>query len=712
MTHSFLQTAILTCAHCRQDYPAEIWLIVDVKERPDLASQLINDSLHQIICPACGMADHLDMPFLIYQPEQELRLLFCVPDAIRNDTVQKITWLLLGFLAYHLGIAWQDKWLNTIITLPPSTIKQSLIMEKTPDHESWLQRVNHPFADQKSRTLFANVLNFFRMDSLKRKCQWLDTYPLLWTEPALSTLAFLHSLTDYTDTSGDEENKKLYIGQFKAYLNEFILPNLVPLTNTQFKIEEVPREIYALIIQAIVLNDSVYGQDDSYVYERSQLIKTLERLLKHPNLPGSIKPAVLENLASAHWCCSDIWKTIDYLNEVVQLNTIEHRDRIHYLKRLAKALLYDDDCWPGGPFRQEELIQCYQELAQLTPESHPDRITYLSQLAGIYWRVYDEFQNVAHLSKVIECYQEIIQLDLEDHPEIISFYFQLGNALIERYNESNEEDDLSSATECYQKALQRIPEGHTDYPFVLNNLGTCFSCRYERWGKLDDLCMAISMTESALRFCQVGSELHVSILSNLGIDLRKRYRRLGKPEDLSAALDCFGQLLGETEEKTLRYIMLLNTLGTAKLERFLLQDTLVDLSSAIDYYQQVLGLIREEDINASAVILNKLATALLLRHQRLGKIDDLSQAINCLREAVHLSPYTQEDRSMYLSQLGLAYMARYHQSGDQADITMAADCFEEGVRLTPETDPASMMFLINLGTAHAIRYRRDAGEID
>ncbi len=48
MPHSMSQTATLTCPQCGHVFPAEIWLIVDGVERPDLLARAA-----AVTCTAC-----------------------------------------------------------------------------------------------------------------------------------------------------------------------------------------------------------------------------------------------------------------------------------------------------------------------------------------------------------------------------------------------------------------------------------------------------------------------------------------------------------------------------------------------------------------------------------------------------------------------------------------------------------------------------------
>ena len=53
-TVSFAQQADATCPACNHAFQADVWLVVDADERPDLVERLRGGSLHAIACPQCG----------------------------------------------------------------------------------------------------------------------------------------------------------------------------------------------------------------------------------------------------------------------------------------------------------------------------------------------------------------------------------------------------------------------------------------------------------------------------------------------------------------------------------------------------------------------------------------------------------------------------------------------------------------------------------
>jgi tetratricopeptide (TPR) repeat protein len=118
MPTSFQQTQQLTCPRCGQSFQAEIWLIVDAAERPDLLEKIQAGTLHQIPCPHCQFQGEVDAPLLLYNPPLPLgegpgvRALFSPAQGTTAEQDQEQARALLMRLRQSLGDAWQDDWLS------------------------------------------------------------------------------------------------------------------------------------------------------------------------------------------------------------------------------------------------------------------------------------------------------------------------------------------------------------------------------------------------------------------------------------------------------------------------------------------------------------------------------------------------------------------------------------------------------------------------
>ena len=76
MPNSDAHKTQLECPDCGQTFDAEIWQIVDTAERPDLVEKIREGTLHTIPCTNCDHVGAVDVPLLLYRPEEVPHLLF------------------------------------------------------------------------------------------------------------------------------------------------------------------------------------------------------------------------------------------------------------------------------------------------------------------------------------------------------------------------------------------------------------------------------------------------------------------------------------------------------------------------------------------------------------------------------------------------------------------------------------------------------------
>lgn len=114
--YSLAEPARLPCRACGHEYESDIWIIVDIAQRPDLLAQLRAGTLHDLTCPACGHTDTVNAPLLIYRPGAEPVLLFSPARGGSPEQGEEQAVALLNMLRQHLGDAWRDEWLARGLT--------------------------------------------------------------------------------------------------------------------------------------------------------------------------------------------------------------------------------------------------------------------------------------------------------------------------------------------------------------------------------------------------------------------------------------------------------------------------------------------------------------------------------------------------------------------------------------------------------------------
>ena len=85
--HSLSERVTLTCTGCAKSFSAEVWLIVDRAERPDLVVRIPGGTIRAVRCPHCGAQGWVDAPLLVYWPEAPLPGLHLLLVTTRSATV-------------------------------------------------------------------------------------------------------------------------------------------------------------------------------------------------------------------------------------------------------------------------------------------------------------------------------------------------------------------------------------------------------------------------------------------------------------------------------------------------------------------------------------------------------------------------------------------------------------------------------------------------
>lgn len=110
--NSFSDQAQLTCPQCQHSFTTEVWLIIDMAERPDLSAKARAESLHQVPCPNCGGMGTVDAPLLVYRPGGQPPVFFSPAQRTNEEQDREQAEMLVGIARERLGEAWQDEWLS------------------------------------------------------------------------------------------------------------------------------------------------------------------------------------------------------------------------------------------------------------------------------------------------------------------------------------------------------------------------------------------------------------------------------------------------------------------------------------------------------------------------------------------------------------------------------------------------------------------------
>ncbi|MET8571555.1 CHAT domain-containing protein [Streptomyces sp. NPDC004783] len=192
-------------------------------------------------------------------------------------------------------------------------------------------------------------------------------------------------------------------------------------------------------------------------------------------------------------------------------------------------------------------------------------------------------------------------------------------------------------------------------------------------------------------------------LGNLGILMLERYHRTLDPEDLYDAVALGRDVLAQLPAGHPYLVHCARTLGSALLAlRHREGGTPEECDEVVELFRRAAS----GDPTGVAVTGISLGLALVLRHQRVGRPDDLHEAVAVLTAAVDAAKDV-EQRTDARSALGNALRARYTLTGDPADLDAAIAHLSAVAAAAPTWTPRSVSRLLGPAMALHTRYRLD-----
>ncbi|HRQ38253.1 MAG TPA: CpXC domain-containing protein, partial [Chloroflexota bacterium] len=232
MTHSLSQTATLTCPQCGQPFTADIWLIVDASERPDLLDRIRAGMLHDLPCPHCNHEGDVDAPLLLYRPSETPPLLFSPAQQTSQEQDQEQVAGLLRILHDALGDTWQAGWLENL----PVVLRPLLPAALSDDPEAAMQQVAAQVEQELERLRQENPAAFAELQAAAQQQMgdeddeavppllntiqqfiqvetWTESYRFVQAHPELlddEAIALLEGLVDAAQQAGDDDTHRIF----------------------------------------------------------------------------------------------------------------------------------------------------------------------------------------------------------------------------------------------------------------------------------------------------------------------------------------------------------------------------------------------------------------------------------------------------------------------------------------------------------------------
>ncbi|PSR85644.1 hypothetical protein PHLCEN_2v5373 [Hermanssonia centrifuga] len=284
----------------------------------------------------------------------------------------------------------------------------------------------------------------------------------------------------------------------------------------------------------------------------------------------------------------------------------------------------------------------------------------------------------------------------ETHGSLVDSLHQLGNLLLLRNVKFGLVADLDQATESYGKALILLPDNDERRPRYLRDLAMSLHSTFEAEGQIKDLNGAIDRVRAANTCLSSGnvpldeSEILGSLAQNsnsLGDLLKLRYTNSGMIVDLEQATESYGKalvLLPDDDERRPRYLM---DLAMSLHLTFEAEGRIEDLNGAIDCVREAIaclssGIVPFDEgkiLGSLAQDSNSLGDLLKLRHTNCGMIADLEKATESYRMALALLPANSKSWFGYLWDLVMSLQATFEVKGRIEDLSGAIDRVREAL---------------------------------
>jgi CHAT domain-containing protein/tetratricopeptide (TPR) repeat protein len=498
MARSTAQSGQGPCPNCGRPVPLEIWLIVDIAERPDLAGRIRDDRLHTLPCPHCGHEGEVDAPLLVHDPERR-RVFFAPPRQTSEEEDRQLAQGLLGQLA-ETFVHPRPEYLNHTMAvsrelLPavlddddPQAALEAMTTEavgrleelRRDDPETYRQLAKEPQEAMAGVLPLLNTLQaFIQADTWPASRQVVEAHPELLSD---ETDALLGQLIGGAQDQGDE-NAVRVLGEHRALLRrcrEEGIEAAFAGKSGASPVDDTPPEARAAMEALAALPPNLRDALAELMGRVSSTQELEAALAEEPEL----RAALDEAMAGLPGGVSTV--PPEFQTDLRRAQEAEGRYRRS-----------------GDRSALDEAAACWRRIWDhpgFTAAPQAFRLAVLNDGGGVFLRRYWASGQMADLTVALGCWEEAVAGTPEGSPDLPGYLNNLGNGLRARYARTGDLADLARAIEAYEEAVAGTPEGSPDLPSRLNNLGNGLRARYARTGDLADLARAIEAYETTCRW--------------------------------------------------------------------------------------------------------------------------------------------------------------------------------------------------------------------
>lgn len=664
MPHSMVQHLTLTCLVCRRSFDADIWLIIDTQERPDLLERLRASQIHNVFCIHCGQSGLVDMPLLIFRPTYKPVILFSPAQKTHHRQDEEQARGLINALRQRLGHSWQDSWLEGGLTSVPRSMLASALSDNP---EITLQQIAEQ-EQQRSLDMEQNnpvpypeelqtIHEFIETESWYASYEYLRTHPQLLTDEVDNVLGLV--IQGCKQVGNDRNYRWLSehlillrrcreVGITSAFAEKLGMhPNTFIARQQLEKFSpHVRRELEELIASGVKINSAE---------ELAHLVAT------RPDLQARLL-AEINGIPSEETISPQLMPILAELQQPLR-NTRDVRQRIALCQQ-ALSLVHQ--------FQNRQLWAVLQKnLGDALVDSAQGRIT-------------------DNIEQAIIAYQEVLQIRTRSTMPVewATTMMNLGNAYQFRIR-GDQAENIESAITAYQQSLEIMTRFTmpTEWARAVMNLATAYSSRI-RGDKANNIEQAIDAYQNAL---QVRTRIAMPVewattMMNLGNAYRIRIRG-ERAENIEQAIDAFKQALQvrTREAMPMEWAQTMRNLALAYRTR-IIGEQAENMEQAIVAFEQALQILTRSTLPVDwAQIMNSLGNTYRYRLQgtRAENIEKAIVAFELALQVITRSAIPVEWAKIMLN-LGNAYSDRI-QGKRVENIEQAIAVYEQALQVMTHT---------------------------
>ncbi len=635
MAHSYAETVTLACPQCGRQFSADLWLIVDAGERPDLLERVREGALHTFTCPGCGQAVGADAPLLLYfpdaplrLPDREARLLFSPARRTSTEEDREHARALLARLRDTLGPAWRDEWLADGL---PGVPQEMLPLLLSGDPEAALRRAAEQAAAELERLRQEEPETYRQLEEAAR--QMMQALPLLealqefieaetWPESRRVLEVHPELLSDEADAllerliqAQEDEDRRRILEEHRALLRRCREVGIARALAEKMLPPEVLERATALGLtpeQALELAELAAAG----VEIRSP--EDLERLLE-------ARPDLREKIEQATGLAGGQDVPPDFQNRIQELLSLQARAEQH------------PGLWP-------QVLEGWQALIARAGEAGLRDLGARArgQLANACIRLYEITGDARWAQQAEQLLGEVENVFSRSRDPLTWAAVQnsLGVLFLDRYERSGEEAHAQAAEEHFRNALEeyRRKVAPSDWAMTQHSLGNLFLDRYERSGEETHARAAEGHYRNALAEYrrEVAPSHWATVQHSLGTLFLRRYERSGEEAHARAAEEHYRNALEEYRREVApsRWAMTQHALGILFLRRYERSGGEAHARAAEEHYCKVLTLANEVALPRIYPFRAAQALSRLYFRQRKWKecLETASQAFSHLEE--------------------------------------------------------------------------------